>query len=195
MSEAKRKLVRMIALLIPIFYLLFGKLFVLVILIVLSLILILIEVLRRTLLTQITKGYFKYLGFLAKTRERQKLSGTSWLNWGMTLVVLVFSREIALVSLFFLILGDSAAALVRYQFKIENIKLFGRGVEGSLAMLITCLIISLIAIYPLNLSLGVLLMASVAATIIELLPLRVGKFYIDDNFSIGLITGLVLTFL
>lgn len=105
--------------------------------------------------------------------------------------ILIFRQEIAVVALLFLSLGDSAAALVGKHF--GRIRLVGqRTLEGSLAALSTCLLVSLVALWvspdfgwyltPLTLLVG-----SLVATVSELFYLP-----LNDNFRIPVFAGLAM---
>lgn len=105
--------------------------------------------------------------------------------------ILVFREEIAVVVLLYLSLGDSAAALVGKHF--GRIRLVGkRTLEGSLAALNTCLIVSLFALwvspgFGWYLTPATLLVGSLVATMSELLYLP-----LDDNFRIPVFAGLAM---
>jgi len=105
--------------------------------------------------------------------------------------IFIFREEIAVVSLLFLSLGDSAAALVGKNF--GRIRLVGhRTLAGSLAALNTCLIVSLFALW-LSPEFGwyltpvTLLAGSLVATLSELFNMP-----LDDNFRIPIFAGLVM---
>ena len=86
----------------------------------------------------------------------------------------------------FSIFGDAASAIVGVHGKK---KIFGKSIEGSLAFLVTCLVISLVlALTKIHLAPVVFILGAFSATIIELLPLRV-----DDNFTISLAAGAVMS--
>ncbi len=105
--------------------------------------------------------------------------------------IFIFREEIAVVVLLYLSLGDSAAALVGKHF--GRIKLVGnRTLEGSLAALNTCLIVSLFALwvspdFGWYLTPATLLVGSLVATMSELLYLP-----LDDNFRIPVFAGLAM---
>lgn len=105
--------------------------------------------------------------------------------------ILVFREEIAVVALLYLSLGDSAAALVGKHF--GRIRLVGqRTLEGSLAALNTCLLVSLFALWASpefgwQFTPATLLVGSVVATLSELFYLP-----LDDNFRIPVFAGLAM---
>lgn len=105
--------------------------------------------------------------------------------------IMVFREEIAVVSLMYLSLGDSAAALVGKHF--GRIKLVGqRTLEGSLAAFNTCLLISLFALWASpefgwRFTPATLIVGSLVATLSELFYLP-----LDDNFRIPVFAGLAM---
>tara|TARA_B100001559_G_C15954288_1_gene373542 strand:- start:254 stop:508 length:255 start_codon:yes stop_codon:yes gene_type:complete len=80
--------------------------------------------------------------------------------------------------------SDTAAAIIGKMY--GKTKIFKKTLEGSLAFFITSLIIILVMIPEVNLGLG--LVAILAATIVESLPISV-----DDNLSVPLIIALILS--
>lgn len=105
--------------------------------------------------------------------------------------IFVFRQEVAVVSLLYLSLGDSAAALIGKNF--GRMRIVGqRTLEGSLAALNTCLLVSLFALwvspeFGWMLTPAALLAGSAVATLSELLYLP-----LDDNFRIPVFAGLVM---
>ena len=105
--------------------------------------------------------------------------------------ILIFREEIAVVALLYLSLGDSAAALVGKHF--GRIRLVGqRTLEGSLAALNTCLLVSLFALWASpefgwKFTPAALLVGSLVATLSELFYLP-----LDDNFRIPVFAGLAM---
>ncbi|MBN1434635.1 hypothetical protein JW921_07735 [Candidatus Fermentibacterales bacterium] len=107
------------------------------------------------------------------------------------LTILVFRREIAVSVLVFVVLGDSAAALIGRHF--GRIRLIhGRTLEGSLAMLVTCLFASAGLMYAAsimgwNLTSLSLIVGALVATVAELVELP-----LDDNLRIPILSGLAM---
>ena len=98
--------------------------------------------------------------------------------------IVLFPLHIAASALFFLTLGDTAAALVGQQWGRTAI-MPGKTLEGTLACLITCTIV--VVVMP-----GVHLIAGLAgaftATTVELF----GTETIDDNFGIPVLSAVVM---
>ena len=70
--------------------------------------------------------------------------GSTYFIFSAILTILLFPKSIAIVSLLILILSDTAAAIIGKW--IGRIRIFGKTLEGSMAFLITSLLI--VWIYP-----------------------------------------------
>ena len=81
---------------------------------------------------------------------------------------------------FFLAFGDTLAALVGMKFPF--MKIGSKTLSGSLACFIVCLLIGLI--FNFEISLEIILIGAFAATIAELISIK-----INDNISIPLLSG------
>jgi len=122
-------------------------------------------------------------------REKEKknfLTGSSYLLLSSFLSVAFYPKPIAVLALTFLILGDTAAALVGSRW--GRIPLFsGKSLEGSLACLGACMAIGLtLDLVPFWKA----LIGAVVAAAAEALP-----FGPDDNLTMPLTSGVVMTLL
>jgi len=120
--------------------------------------------------------------------EPGKITGTTAYLLSCFIIIAAFQKYIAITAILFLLFGDMAATLVGVKF--GRIKFFGgkKSLEGSLAFLVTCLIIGYLLrfVFP-ELGMRKILWGSLGATIIEAIPLP-----IDDNFTVGIGTALIL---
>jgi len=116
-----------------------------------------------------------------------------WFPLAAVLVIAVgwvwLDKPIASVaSLLFMAWGDCVTGLVRSQVYHKAVK----GVWGSVAMLVTCLVISWAFIQPF----WVGALASVAATVAEYISGDVSRLrfmrHIDDNFSIPIVAAVIV---
>jgi dolichol kinase len=182
--EIRRKIVHLATLSIPIGYAMLPKETVVAILVPLFLGFLIVDLLRHYCsgMTSLFQRYF--LGTVLRERERNTLMGSSYFLFSSILVILFFPKSIAIVSVLFLILSDTAAAIVGKG--IGKIRIFGKTLEGSLAFAVSSLLI--VWVYPdLNRFWGSL--AALGSTLIELLPIRV-----DDNLTIPLVAGAIMFF-
>jgi dolichol kinase len=110
--------------------------------------------------------------------------GSTYFIFSTILTILLFPKSIAIVSILILILSDTAAAVVGKW--IGRVKIFGKTLEGSMAFLLTSLLI--VWIYP-NLNRFSGSLAALGATLIEVLPIK-----LSDNLTIPLVAGAIMFF-
>lgn len=131
-----------------------------------------------------TLFYFLF-GRIVRDHERFNLLGSTYLLLAALISIYAFNKSIAVVSLSFLIVGDTMAALIGRRW--GRIRLLDKSLEGSLACLASCLLIG--SFYPdPDLSLYVVAVGSVTATLAELLPIP-----LDDNLRIPLAAGFAMS--
>jgi dolichol kinase len=123
---------------------------------------------------------------IRQKEKKKSLTGSSYLLLSSFLSVAFYPKPIAVLALTFLILGDTAAALVGSRW--GRISLFpGKSLEGSLACLGACLAIGLaLDLVPF----WKVLIGAVVAAAAEALP-----FGPDDNLTMPLTSGAVMTLL
>jgi dolichol kinase len=115
--------------------------------------------------------------------ETNKVSGLPWTLSGSFFTMLLFpDRNIVLASLFYLALGDAAAALVGKRMGKRKI-FWDKTLEGSLACFVVCLIVGMF-FFKLPLALA----GALAAAVIEIFP-----WALNDNFWMPIISAFVIT--
>lgn len=122
-----------------------------------------------------------------KNTELQKFSSMTMFLIAACIITLVFEKQIALTSLTFLIFGDIFSKIFGLGFGRHTI-MEDKTVEGSLAYFGGTLICGFILYTALGIQPLLLLTGGIAATAGEVLPLG-----LDDNFTVGLISGAVMT--
>ncbi|MBI5815405.1 MAG: hypothetical protein HZB29_07320 [Nitrospinae bacterium] len=127
--------------------------------------------------------FARHFAFLMKKKEAHVLTGVAYMLGGTALALILFSPVIAVTVLYFISLGDPAAAILGKKFgrfRLHN----GRSLEGSLAMFAVCVAVAVgIGGFPLPLSVA----GAAAAAAAELYSGPV-----DDNLTVPLISGAVL---
>lgn len=135
----------------------------------------------------INKWFFLYFGSLLRETEGSRLTGTSYMLIASLVALVAFERDIAVLALSFLAVGDAMATIVGKQ--IGKMRFLGKTVEGDLACFISCVATGLVFYYAgLDIRLLVILVGSSAAAIVEALPLP-----INDNLTVPLLAGLTMT--
>jgi dolichol kinase len=182
--EIKRKVVHLATLVIPIGYALTSEKTVILFLVSFFLALLWVDLLRHfhSGMASLFQKYF----FRRVLREEEKSTfmGSTYFIFSTILTILLFPKSIAIVSILILILSDTAAAVVGKW--IGRVKIFGKTLEGSMAFLLTSLLI--VWIYP-NLNRFSGSLAALGATLIEVLPIKV-----SDNLTIPLVAGAIMFF-
>ncbi|MFH1031289.1 MAG: hypothetical protein V1767_01770 [Chloroflexota bacterium] len=130
---------------------------------------------------------FRNFSIFLRSTEKSKLTGASYLLIASLISFLVFPRDITIMSLFFLGIGDSLASIIGST--IGRRKIFTtKTLEGTLACFAGCVIAGLVLLHFGNsIRLTVVIVGSIVATLVELLPLR-----INDNLLIPLCAGTVM---
>ncbi len=125
--------------------------------------------------------FLRFFRSLIRSHEEEHLLGSTHFMIAALISVLVFDKMIAISALFFLVIGDTAAAIVGKKFGKSIYR--GKSVQGSLGCLICCLMIGFLLLD----SPWVILAGSLSATIFEALPVPM-----DDNMRVPIASGLTM---
>jgi glycerol-3-phosphate acyltransferase PlsY len=132
-----------------------------------------------------TRNVFRhFFGELLRNHEEVSLLGSTYLLIACLLSIHLFPKPIAVLALAFLIVGDTMAAIVGKW--LGRVRIFDKTLEGSLACLVTCYLLTLLV--P-EVPFRVAVVGALTATVFELLPIP-----LDDNFRIPLSAGFAMDF-
>ena len=190
-EEVLRKGVHFGSVIIPISAVFVPRMQMVLFLAALAFALVLVDLLRSR--NKVFRRFF--LGIFGKVLRGKEQDGAmtacTVLVASAAFTILVFRTEIAVASLIFLSVGDSFAALVGRRFGTTPL-VSGRTLEGSLAALLSCLLVS-IPILQISVSMGFrltpqgLVAGAIAATLAELFEVP-----LDDNLRIPVFAGLIM---
>ena len=188
-NEILRKAIHISSVIIPLAYFFFIKdrTLMIFILLVLTMVSLLIEYHRIKNKGRARYFFQTYLQPMLRPEEKRgHFTGATWMMIGFTIAVLIFDIDVAVFSLLFLSLGDSAAGLLGRAFPIG--KIWNKSILGSLSGFI----ISIIVVYAINvtLPLQIIIFGAISAMLIELIPLK-----INDNLSIPIFSGVIMQIL
>jgi glycerol-3-phosphate acyltransferase PlsY len=121
-----------------------------------------------------------------KDKEAIRISSMTIFLFGCFLSFFLFDRNIAFTAVTFLIFGDMSAKILGLVYGRH--KLFNKSLEGSLSHFMACVVLGYILHLYINIPLFLIFAGAAAATLIELVP-----FNVDDNLSVPVVTGTILT--
>ena len=131
----------------------------------------------------------RWIGPLLRQGEESRLTGASYVLLGTLAAFALFQRDVAVVAVLFLAVGDPVAAMVGMRFRRG--RLFGKSPVGSMAMVAAAL--GVIALLDATGGVGFrwpFLAGAVAAAAVEILPLPV-----NDNLTVPLSAGAAMALL
>ena len=180
-QEYIRKCIHLLNLVIPLsyFYVFTEKWEVLKIISLITLCFIVIDISRH--FVPLIKSIFSFF-FNKMLREHElkgKLTGATWVMIASCVSITLFSKPVAILSLVYMSLGDTAAGLIGQKYGKHRIG--NKTWEGFVAGLIVCIII---AISYDMLPKYIALSGALVAMIMEIMPIP-----LDDNFKIPLGSG------
>jgi len=185
--EFRRKVVHLIALLVPIGYLIVPRKPALLILAGCAFVSILLDLLKYYD-KGFRKSFFKVFGKMLRSKEIKRFTGATYILGASLICAFAFDKWIAIIVIIYIITGDIAAAIFGKRFG-KHKTIGNKTLEGSIAFFITSYFAS-IAMRFIALPVApwsALFMGALTATVIESLPLA-----IDDNLTVPVLTGLLL---
>ena len=130
-------------------------------------------------------------GPIMRQNEAHKLAGTSFLIVGVTLVVILFPRDIVSLTLLFLCFADPLASYVGIRFGKEKI-LGNKTIQGFLAAFVTCMACAYVFLsvlgYPKDRLIIFSVLAGLVGSLAELIPIA----NLDDNFTLPVVSAVGL---
>ncbi len=145
----------------------------------------LIPDLLRLISNRVNRFFFVQVRKIYREKERKKFSSMTLFLLSFFLTLLLFERDIAILGVSFLIFGDFFSKI--YGLRFGRTPFFEKTLEGSLAHLCSCLMAGYLLQPLVNISLPVIFLGGLTASMVEALPLG-----IDDNLSVALISASVI---
>ncbi|MDH4211164.1 MAG: hypothetical protein OEV79_06910 [candidate division WOR-3 bacterium] len=138
----------------------------------------------------IKEAFILFFGSFLRRHEIRRLSGASYLLLGCFITSLLYGKPIVVAACSYIIVGDTFAAIFGQNIKSPRI-FQNKTVLGTLAFLVASMISAyLLYILTGSLPLWHLIVGAIAASVFESLPLP-----LDDNFSVPIITGFIMSLL
>jgi len=184
-EEAKRKTIHICGIAIPVLYLFLQKDLIIIGFVLAFFGIFVIEWLRFRGLVS--------LPFL-RNKERKKIGAYVFFVIGAFISILIFEKSIAIAAIFMLAIGDAVSGMAGAVLNADSPELHERRMKRPLVMLVmfvTCLIIGWLALH----SLPMTVFGAFGATIADGVPFKVQKVAIDDNLTIPLFSGVLMSFI
>ncbi len=179
-EEINRKLVHLSSITYPILYLfVFSKQ---IMLLITGLIFVAVSFtdVIRLYSPKVNQIFNKYLKYFIREKEKRGFTGSTYFMLGVFLTILFFPQKIAITAIAVLVICDTCASVVGILY--GKTKIIGnKSLQGFLAFLISAFCISFASCYYFNLPLFPAFIASVGASIFELIS---SKIKCDDNLLI-----------
>lgn len=190
-SEIYRKAIHVSSLIIPFTfrYLLHSNVEVAVLyfLLPLSIGLLVFEILRLEHRT-FKRFFWNFFGTVLRKHERSDFTGATYLLVSSMICISLFPKDIAFISLSFLAIGDTLAAIVGISLGKRKLPKSKKSIEGSLACFIGTFVFAMFFLNPQKYAIPLIALAgAIAATIAES-----SRIAIDDNVKIPIFSGLVM---
>lgn len=142
---------------------------------------------------QINKLFCRWFSLIMRQEEEVKMSGFTFYVFGIGLLLLFFSKNLALLCASYLIIADPLASVAGILFGRTRI-LKNRSMEGSMTFFFLCLIINIsfyaLGLWPfMQLPIWILFFAAMLVSLIEILTTNI----VDDNLAIPFFSALALS--
>lgn len=123
-----------------------------------------------------------HFGLMIRHHEKANFTGATYILGSSILTILIFDKSIAILAILFIVVGDTAGAIVgriwgRRRFRNKTL-------EGSASFFIACCIA---ALFVPGIPWWLKIVGALIATIVEALTI-----YIDDNLTVPIISGALM---
>ncbi len=130
------------------------------------------------------KTFHRVFGRILRKHEMKDFTGATYLLFSSMLCVAFFEPLVASVSIAFLSIGDTFAAMIGMNFGKRKFIRVNKSLEGSLACFVSCLVFGIFWLkHP-----WLALIGALTATVAEL-----ANVHLDDNLKIPLLSALALS--
>lgn len=138
--------------------------------------------------------FIKVLGPIMRRSEKDGVSGLPFYALGASLSLFFFHRDIAIISIMFLVFSDPLSSFFGVLYGKDKI-MPNKSLQGAVAGFFTCYLITLF--YTMNTAtIGThILVFAIISGVIGASSELVSAFNIDDNLTIPVLSGLGLTLL
>lgn len=129
-----------------------------------------------------------------RDREKKKIGGHAFFMLGAFISILLFDKQIAIASILMLAIGDAASGLAQAVKRrtLDREEAYKRGIKPPDVILIMLSVSFLVGYYTID-SLTIAISGAIGATIADGVHLRIYGISIDDNLTIPLYSGFLMS--
>ncbi len=129
-----------------------------------------------------------------RDRENKKIGGHAFFMLGAFISILLFDKQIAIASILMLAIGDAASGLAQAVKRrtLDREEAYKRGIKPPDVILIMLSVSFLVGYYTIDL-LTIAISGAIGATIADGVHLRIYGLSIDDNLTIPLYSGFLMS--
>lgn len=167
------------------FYIIFTQIVALLIIGIVTIVFIVLDI-TRFLNKQTNELFTVRFKSIFRKNESKKFSSMTIFLVATFISILLFEKNIAITALTFLIFGDIFSKIFGLAFGRH--KIFQKTIEGTLAFFGCTLICGFVLYNILDIPLYILIIGGITAPLVELF-----SFQLNDNFTVSLISGAVMT--
>ncbi|MAX67776.1 MAG: hypothetical protein QF441_03445 [Bacteriovoracaceae bacterium] len=136
----------------------------------------------------------RLFGPIMRRSEKLSFSGLPFYALGCAVSIFLYQKEIAILSIMFLIFADPMASIVGVYWGRDRL-LPNKTLQGTVTAFVVCFVVSMIYMSIREIHSGDLIMFAFWGAIAGAISELMSAFNIDDNLTIPVISGAVLTIL
>lgn len=134
------------------------------------------------------KLVLKFMGPLMRRSEEDGFSGLPFYALGVGLSIVFYQKDIALISILFLVFADPIASFVGVNYGKDKI-LPNKSLQGAIAAFLVCYCVTMLYIQDLEVSTFNIIGFAILSGLVGCLSELASAFNIDDNLTIPVISG------
>jgi len=191
--EIYRKTLHFLMVLLPMAFFYYGKWRFLLIVAPITVIILFVDFLRQKD-PKVNNLFVKIFGIFLREHERdgQKLCGATWLFLGVCINFLIFKPAIATTGFLILVIADGLAPLVGKS--IQSEKFFEKTILGSTTFFVSAMAVLIGCGIHFDMKFWFYIFGIFAVFCVTIIEARPSFLNVDDNFSIPIVFGVVMTF-
>lgn len=135
-----------------------------------------------------------FFGPIMRTSEKLSFSGLPFYALGAALSIFMYQEDIAILSILFLVFADPMASVFGVTFGKDKL-LPNKTLQGTVAAFITCFVIAISYCFIKGIESPNIIMFAFLGAVFGALSELLSAFNIDDNLTIPVVSGAVLSVL